>query len=147
MFTTILYVILTVITYAFFNQGVLKYVIWPTLSMTKVVQMPFIERFEYLFIFSWMLVILPPVCLCIWSVTRGFKGVFNSKPSLTLAGIHILINVFSFILNDRIMIQVFKDITAKMSTYILLVYIPLLYVFVTVKNKLSTNKSGPSQDG
>lgn len=119
LFTTLTYLILTIITYAFYNQGMLKYIIWPTLSMTKIVQVPFIERFEYIFIFSWLLVVMPPMCLCIWAITRSLKEMLNIKSSFSLTGILVLVNILSILLIDRDSIHFVKKATTQLSIYIL----------------------------
>lgn len=142
LFTTLTYIVLTIITFAFYSQGQLNHVIWPTLVMTKIVQIPFIDRFEYFFIFSWLLVLLPPICLSLWSVTRGLKYVFNFKPTYSLLGVLLLINLSTIFLNERTTLQNIQKITSDMGLYILLLYIPALYIVVLIKNQfISKNET------
>lgn len=41
--------------------------------------MPFVERFEYIGIANWNLIILPNVCISIWIASRLIKRVFNIR--------------------------------------------------------------------
>ncbi|MDP4172027.1 MAG: GerAB/ArcD/ProY family transporter, partial [Bacillota bacterium] len=79
MFTTILYTLLTVTTFAYFSEGQLQKNVWATLTMWKIVQMPFVERFEYIGIANWNIVILPNVCIAIWCASRVLKRTINIK--------------------------------------------------------------------
>ncbi|MBR8646306.1 GerAB/ArcD/ProY family transporter [[Brevibacterium] frigoritolerans] len=36
--------------------------------------MPFVERFEYIGIATWVLVLVPSVCLYMWVSARGFHN-------------------------------------------------------------------------
>lgn len=136
LFTTITYTTLTIITFAFFTEGQLLNLTWPTLHMTKIVRIPLIERFEYIFIFSWLVVILPPICLSIWSVVRGFKVILNFKPSYTLLGTLILVNISNLLIKDMDSNELLYKITSEIGFYLLFAYVPLLYVFVLVRSKI-----------
>lgn len=141
LFTTFSYVLITIITFAYFSGGQLEHIIWPTLVMTKIVQVPFIDRFEYIFIFCWLLVVLPPICLCIWSISRGMKEMFNFTPSYTLIGILILLNITPILFNERDSIEMIKTLASLSGFYILLLYIPILYLFVLIVNKFFRKKA------
>ncbi|WP_078379958.1 GerAB/ArcD/ProY family transporter [Sutcliffiella halmapala] len=141
LLTTVLYTILAIFTFAYFSEGQLKYMIWPTLIMTKIVWIPFIERFEFIFIFSWLLVILAPICLSLWSTVRGFKRLFHIKPRYSLIGALILLNITPFFLQDRENIEMLGKITSEMGFYLLFLYIPLLFVYVTIVRKIKVRKN------
>lgn len=79
LITTIFYTGLTVITFAYFPPGLLDRSIWSTLEMWKIVKLPFVERFEYLGIANWTLIILPNVAISLWAASRGIKRIFHIK--------------------------------------------------------------------
>ncbi len=140
LFTTVTYTILTIITFSFFSEGQLKHLVMPTLVMTKIVEIPFIERFEYIFIFSWLLVILPPMCLSLWSVTRILKDTFKFKPSYTLISILILLNLSTLLIKDISSIYILIKISSEIGFYIILVYLPFLYIYVLIVNFFRNKK-------
>ena len=42
-------------------------------TLLEIVHFSFMERFEYVFIFIWLLVIIPPMCISMWACTRIAK--------------------------------------------------------------------------
>ena len=52
--------------------------------MLKIIKVPFIQRFEYIIIFLWFLIILPNLCLTIWSACRISKYSFHIPFNITL---------------------------------------------------------------
>ena len=84
VFTTILYVILALVSLMYYSQGQLHHTIWPTLTMLKIIKVPFIQRFEYIIIFIWFLIILPNLCLTIWSSCCITKKSFRIPFNITL---------------------------------------------------------------
>ncbi|MDQ7861712.1 GerAB/ArcD/ProY family transporter [Peribacillus frigoritolerans] len=63
MFTMVIYIASILVSLAYYHQDQLKDVIWATLTLWKIVDLPFIERFEYIGISVWLFMVLPNVCL------------------------------------------------------------------------------------
>jgi spore germination protein (amino acid permease) len=141
LFTTVSYTILAIITFSFFSEGQLKHLLKPTLVLTKIVEIPFIERFEYIFIFSWFLVVLPPICISLWSVTRVLKSTLKIKPSYSLISIIILLNLSTIIIMDKSSIDILSKISSEIGFYIILVYLPVLYIYVLIVNFFRNKKT------
>lgn len=141
-FTTILYLMLMVISLAYFSGGQLERTIWGTLSMFKIVRFPFIERFEYVAITFWILIILPNLMFYLWSGSRGLARIFNKKEKkfnwLLLA---ILYVSFLYPMN-RMEINMANDYFAKVAFYIVFCYPFLLYGAVLIKKKFFQKKDG-----
>lgn len=57
--TTIVYTYLMILTLAFFSEKQLASAIWAYLSMIKIIQFPFIERFEYIIVSVWAFLYYP----------------------------------------------------------------------------------------
>lgn len=83
-FSTLIYVVLAIVSFMYYSEGQLNHTIWPTLTMLKIIKVPFIQRFEYIIIFVWFLIILPNLCLTIWSSCQTMKRSFHISFKFTL---------------------------------------------------------------
>ena len=136
LFTTLLYTGFMLITIFYFSYDELQKSVWATLTMWKIVEFPFVERFEYIGIASWYLVILPNICIPIWISSRLLKRIVNlrQKKGVLLIAISILIAVLLFDTRDRI--NVLNNFTAKMGFTFTALYIPVLFICVMIKKKV-----------
>lgn len=134
--TTTVYTFIAVITFAFFSQKQLEKTVWATLSMWKIVEMPFVERFEYIGIANWCLVILPNVCISIWCASRILKRMTPMKHKHTLLIICLIcLSTLSFF-TDRKEVNVLNDMTNKIGFYINYLYVPALLILVIIMKKV-----------
>jgi spore germination protein (amino acid permease) len=132
-FTTILYLALMVVSLAYFSGGQLERTIWGTLSLFKIVRFPFIERFEYVAITFWVLLILPNLMLYMWAATRGISRIFNKKEqkvSWILIAFIFLTLLYPL---TRVQINMFNDYFARGALYIVFVYPLFLFGAVLIK--------------
>ncbi|WP_261133367.1 spore germination protein [Bacillus sp. Marseille-Q3570] len=132
-YTTFLYLLVTLLTFVYFSQGQLKHILWPTLVMTKIVEMPFIMRFEFIFIFTWLLVILPAVCIPIWCCTRILKKITKIKPRKSLYTIMSLILLSSILIDDRLKVDALGKFASETGFYFIYSYIPLLFIIFSIR--------------
>ncbi|WP_420488383.1 GerAB/ArcD/ProY family transporter [Gottfriedia acidiceleris] len=100
---------------------------------------PFLERFEYILISSFLIKVISILALLLWSTSRGLKLIFKWKQKYTL----ILISVISFIvcqlLKTRYQINTFTDYTSKIALYLFYFYIPLFsIIFMLTKSEKTT---------
>lgn len=139
-YTTLLYTFIAIVTFMFFTQGKLAHLTWPTLTMIKIIQFPFLERFEFIFIFTWLLVVLPVICIYLWSAMRAIKWtVPKIKPTIILA---VMLLAFFYVNSQMIDIE-FSYLMGKMVTYsgmvFLFGYIPLLFLISVLRNKVKNS--------
>lgn len=134
--TTLIYTGLMMITISYFSEDQLKKSIWATLTMWKIVEMPFVERFEYIGIATWSLVILPNICISLWVASRLMRRIFNlrQKNGIIIVAIAVLI-VINFI-NTREEVGLINDYTGKIGFIFNFIYIPLLLVAVLIAKKV-----------
>ncbi|HZG73317.1 MAG TPA: GerAB/ArcD/ProY family transporter, partial [Chondromyces sp.] len=142
LYTTTLYTIITIITFMFFTQGKLEHLTWPTLTMIKIITSPFLERFEFIFIFTWLLVVMPVICIHLWSAIRSIKlTIPKAKPTYVLIG---LLAAFHFVNSQLLEIQ-YSHLMAKLVSYsglfFLFCYIPFLFLISVVRKKLKNKVS------
>ncbi|MCH6267343.1 MULTISPECIES: GerAB/ArcD/ProY family transporter [Neobacillus] len=137
LYTTILYLVITITTFSFFTQGKLKLLTWPTLTMIKIISFPFLERFEFIFLFTWLLVIIPPICLYLWASIRAIKLTFiNIKPTWALFFFLLCYFLYDSILVDMYFTQVLTKLFSYSGFIFLFGYIPLLFIIAFIKTKI-----------
>ncbi|MBP3963145.1 GerAB/ArcD/ProY family transporter [Paenibacillus lignilyticus] len=134
------YVILMFVTLMYFSQGLLKHTYWPTLVMVKVIEFSLIARVEFVFICIWLMLIIPVLCLSVWSCTRIIKRVTNLKPTWSLYGILIAIFAASLPFNDRVKIEWLGRNVVELGFYFIYAYIPLLFILYLIRSLFSQRK-------
>ncbi|MFD6207829.1 GerAB/ArcD/ProY family transporter [Peribacillus sp. NPDC060253] len=133
LITTLITVFVYVVSLVFYSQKQLVLNIWPTLTMTSIVEFPFIQRFEYIDISWWAIVIIPNMTISLWAASRGIKRLFNVQQKYPLWGISIfilLINIFVFDIDS---IYVLNKIINPYGVLFIVVYLPLLLVIIYIK--------------
>lgn len=140
LFTTLLYLALMVVSLAYFSGGQLERTIWGTLSLFKIVRFPFIERFEYVAITFFVLLILPNLMFYLWSASRGIARIFNkNEKKINWIFLAVLYMSLLYPLN-RVEINMVNDYFAKAAFYVVFCYPFLLYGAVLIKKKLFRKK-------
>ncbi|MGM0753703.1 MAG: GerAB/ArcD/ProY family transporter [Bacillota bacterium] len=134
--TTIIYTLIAIISFAFFSQKQLEKTVWATLSMWKIVEMPFVERFEYIGIANWCLVILPNVCISLWCASRTIKRMTPLRHRHALVIICILCLCTLTFITDREQVNFLNTISGQIGFYFNFIYIPALLVLVTIMKKV-----------
>lgn len=139
-FTTILYLTIMVVSLAYFSGGQLERTIWGTLSLLTIVRFPFIERFEYVAITFWVLLIMPNLMLYMWAATRGISRVFGKKEQKVSWKLLIFLFLTLLYPLTRVQINMMNDYFAKGAFYIVFIYPFLLFGAVLVKKKFFRKK-------
>lgn len=140
--TTLFYTGIAILTFAFFSEGQLENTIWPTLTIWKIVEMPFVERFEYIGIGNWVLIILPNICLALWCGSRIIKKVTKIRQRKVLVLFCMVVLFISQFFETREMINRLNDLVGKAGFYFNYVYIPILFLFLLIARKVrSKNES------
>lgn len=140
-FTMLIYLVIIFISTVFYNEEQVKHVIWPTLTLGKIPEIPFIERMEYIIISIYVLVVFPIICLAIWSVTRGLKRMFSLKQCLSLPVVLIAIFIASLFFNTREEIDQLGKFVSTTGFYLVIGYIPFLYLLSLFMKRLKGKAS------
>ncbi|SEM76039.1 spore germination protein (amino acid permease) [Mesobacillus persicus] len=136
-YTTILYTSITIITFLFFSQGKLEHLTWPTLTMIKIITFPFLERFEFIFIFTWLLVVMPVICITMWSAIRSIKlTIPKVKPTYLLVGLLVVFHFVNVQLNEIQYSIPFAKIVNYSGLIFLFGYIPFLFLIAVIRKKM-----------
>lgn len=140
IYTLIVYLIITLISFLYFNQEVLQHLPWPTLMMVKIVKFSFLERFEYVFIFIWLLVIISPICISLWACTRIVKRTFSIPPKATLLFLLIAEMIVSVYLQEFKSVDYLVNFTSNVGIGFVFVYLPLLLIIKWIKSYFMKNR-------
>ncbi|KEK23440.1 GerAB/ArcD/ProY family transporter [Bacillus gaemokensis] len=130
-----IYLIITFLTIAYFSEGHLEKTVWPTLTMWKIIRLPIVERFEFMGVITWTMVVLPNICLCFWAASRGVKKIFKvQQKSILVLSLVIVFMAICSLSNPEI-----KQVNRIVSTagfYIGFVYIPILFIIYQIRYKM-----------
>ncbi|QOR66125.1 GerAB/ArcD/ProY family transporter [Cytobacillus suaedae] len=144
-YVTFIYLAYALTAFMFFSEAQLEKQIWATLSMWKIVELPFVARFEYIGIASYVLIILPNICLALWASSRGIKRIFSIKQKSALIIQMIVALLVISLLNSRQVINLANDILAELGFYFNFLYIPLLFVLLVIRTKMrEKNEENPN---
>jgi spore germination protein (amino acid permease) len=139
-FSTLVYTYICIVTIIYFSEEQLQKNVWATLTIWKIIELPFVERFEYIGIANWNIIILPNICLALWSASRCLKDTFafNQKYSLFFV---LLITYFSVNLyQTRGEISLMNDMIGQIGFYIMFVYIPIIFFLTFIIRKIRKGK-------
>ncbi|MDQ0898012.1 GerAB/ArcD/ProY family transporter [Paenibacillus sp. V4I7] len=139
--STSIYLVLTLLAFMFFSQGQMKHIIWPTLTMLKTIEIPLIQRLEYIVISIWFLKIIATVSIFLWSACRGLKIAVNIKhrtSSLIFLAGFLTMQILFF--KDRSSISILSMVVSNIGFYFIYVYIPILFVIVLLRSKFMSRK-------
>ncbi|MED4582830.1 GerAB/ArcD/ProY family transporter [Brevibacillus choshinensis] len=133
LFTTFIYVSLMIVSIVYYSGPQLLRTVWATLNLYKIVELPFLERFEYIAVAYWMFIITPNCFLYIWASTRGISKIFRMKQRTSLYGLCFLMIILTMIIQTRDQIDSFTDFVGYAGLVLSFGYPIVLYVLVTVK--------------
>ncbi|MEC1521378.1 GerAB/ArcD/ProY family transporter [Neobacillus niacini] len=133
LFTTIIFTLATLISIVFFASNSLEKTIWPVLSMFKIVRLPNLERFEFIAVSFWMLIILPNMCFYLWAASKGFSRILGKRQKSGVWIIAIVTFAATFLIKSRYQMNTITDVVAKLGFYFAFCYPVLLAMIVFIK--------------
>ena len=142
LLTTLMYLAVILVSLTYFSGEQLNKTIWATLSLFSIVQFPFIERFEFLAVCFWMLIILPNLCLYVWAAHRGLTGMINISAKKFIWIFSIIVLLLTIFIKSRILISTINTSFAQVAFYVVFIYPIVLYVFALVKKKFMSQQGG-----
>ncbi|PMC35077.1 spore gernimation protein GerB [Bacillus sp. UMB0899] len=139
-FSTIIYTLIMLVSLAYFSEEQLQKNVWATLTIWKIIEMPFVERFEYIGIANWCLIILPNICLTFWCASRCLKDTFKVNQRIVL----LIVLLGSFIIlcisQTREHINILNDLVGQLGFYIMFAYIPFIFISNIIMGKIKGRK-------
>ncbi|QPC46549.1 GerAB/ArcD/ProY family transporter [Mangrovibacillus cuniculi] len=132
IYTTIQITLVTIVCIGFFSDVSLEKTIWPVLSMFKIVRLPNLERFEFIAVSFWMLVILPNLALYLWAASRGVRHVFNIPQKYAVWIIVTVGFVAQYFLDSRLIMNLITDKLATTGMYMSFIYPVIIFLLVRI---------------
>ncbi|KGX90714.1 spore germination protein [Pontibacillus halophilus JSM 076056 = DSM 19796] len=140
-FTTFLIFIVTFVSIGYFSGDQLETMIWATLAMFKIIKFSVLERFDFVAVGLWLMVILPNLILILWAMTSGGKRLFQFKQKKSVYAFaiiaYIVVNLFEY----RMDINMLTDWTAKIGSVIAFIYPVILLPIVLIKKRVQRRKA------
>ncbi|MGE1164825.1 GerAB/ArcD/ProY family transporter [Peribacillus simplex] len=133
--TTLLTVLIYLVSLIFYSQKQLEMTIWPTLTMTSIVELPFIQRFEYIEISWWAIFVIPNMTIYLWAASRGIKRIFNVQQKYPLWAMSIIILLTNIFVFDQDSLYILNKIINPYSVLFLTLYLPLLLAIIYIKKR------------
>lgn len=138
LFTTLLYTLSAIVSFTFYSERQLKETIWPELSLIKIIRLSYLERFEYLYISMYLIIVSALLALLLWCSTRGLKRIFKKKQKNFLIILSLLSVVISQLINEQLKETLDKYVT-QMNLWIFYGYIPILLIIFTILRRRKQN--------
>lgn len=140
LFTNLLYLATMITSIVYFSGEQLLKTIWPTLSFFKIVTFPFIERFEFIAISIWLLLVLSSAIIPAWAASYGAKRIYGIKQKYALyAGLSIML-FSNFMVTTYLQIEKLGDLFSNASFYVVYTYPLVLFLLVKLKKKYRNKK-------
>ncbi|MES1042806.1 GerAB/ArcD/ProY family transporter [Peribacillus simplex] len=131
--TTLLLLLLYFISIVFYSQRQLEITIWPTLTLTSVIELAFIQRFEYIVVSWWAIIIIVNMVLPLWAASRGFKRLFNVQQKNSFFGMAIIILLVQIFVFDVDALHYLNKVINSYWVSFFVIYLPILLLMVKIK--------------
>ncbi|WP_035446111.1 GerAB/ArcD/ProY family transporter [Bacillus sp. UNC41MFS5] len=138
LFTTLLYTLSAIVSFTYYSERQLKEIIWPELTLIKIIRLSFLERFEYLYISMYLIIVSALITLLLWCTTRGLKRIFKKKQKNFLIILSLLSVVISQLINEQWKETLGKYVT-QLNLWIFYGYIPILLIIFTILRRRKQN--------
>lgn len=136
LMTIFIYFILTVIAFVFYSFPHLMHIIWGTMTLWMTVNLPFLERFEYVGITIWFFIIMPNLCLVIWGASRVGKVLFKWRQRILVVFLLVATLIVGAFFSNHHQIVLLNHFESNLGFYFLYGYIPLLFIYQTIVLKV-----------
>ncbi|GGA27769.1 GerAB/ArcD/ProY family transporter [Psychrobacillus lasiicapitis] len=145
LFTTVIYLIVMLVSLTYYSEGKLEKTIWATLTLFSFISFPFMERFEFVAICFWMLIILPNLCLYLWAAYRGAQRVIKISGTKFVWIFSLVVFIATMFIQSRTQINMINTQFGNIAFYIIFVY-PIILLFIVMLKKKFTSKKEQSDE-
>ncbi|WP_338588273.1 GerAB/ArcD/ProY family transporter [Paenibacillus sp. Y5S-9] len=124
----VVYLVFFTFTFMFFSHGQMKEHLWPTLSLISIIEMPLIQRMEYLVLSFWLLKMLAIIALGLWAACHCLKLEKSIRPSLGLKIATVLFVILIMVIRNSIQIEMMTEVYMRTGEVLIFIYLPLLFL-------------------
>jgi len=138
--TTFVYLSVMLVSIAYYSEGKLLKTVWATLTLFSFISFPFMERFEFVAVCFWMLIILPNLCLYLWAAYRGTIRLVKISGTKFVWIFSFLIFLSTLFIQSRTQIDMINTQYGKVAFFVVFVYPIFLYMITILKKKFTSQK-------
>ncbi|WP_186579320.1 GerAB/ArcD/ProY family transporter [Aquibacillus kalidii] len=138
--TTFLVLVVMIISIGYFSPTALEHMLWPVLTLFKVVEYPIIERFDLIVVTQWAMVIFPNFILFSWIITYGMKRLYGFTQRKTLLVVASLLLIGITFIKKQLLISTLLGSVSSAGFWIAFIYPLLLLPLVLIKKKFFSKK-------
>ncbi|MGM7702722.1 GerAB/ArcD/ProY family transporter [Pseudalkalibacillus sp. Hm43] len=136
LFAVFIYLGTALTSFVYYSENQITHVIWATISLWKIIELPFLARFEYIGIAIYVFVVLPNICLSLWAASRTLKRTFRFKQTYVIWAYMIVVVAACGVFRDRPEIDMLNSILGQSGFYLTSVYLPFLYLLQKIVLKV-----------
>ena len=138
--TTVIYTSVMLVSISYYSEGKLLKTVWATLTLFSFISFPFMERFEFVAVCFWMLIILPNLCLYLWAAYRGTIRLVKISGTKFVWIFSFFVFIGTLVVQTRIQINTLNNQFGKVAFYIAFVYPIILFIIIMLKKKFTSKK-------
>lgn len=140
LLSTSIYLAVMLVSITYYSEGKLVKTIWATLTLFSFISFPFVERFEFIAVCFWMIIILPNMCFYLWAAYRGATRLWNISGVKFVWLFSFFIFICSLVIQTRTQINTMNTIFGKVAFYVVFVYPILLWPIALLKKNFTSKK-------
>ncbi|MCT2537085.1 spore germination protein [Aquibacillus koreensis] len=132
LWSTLVYFVSVIAIFLYFNQDQLQHIVWPTLNLWKVINLPFVERFEYIGVTLHFTVVIATICLYLWAAAQTFFRISNRGYKVITIIILVMTVVGCNTVDNFVLIEQYTTQISYVGYYLVIIYIPFLYIYQSI---------------
>ena len=136
IFTALIILLSTVISIGYFSPLDLEKTDWAVLTVFKSVSFAFIERFDYIVVVEWLMIVIPTMALYMWAVTYGIKRLYAVSQKKTLYILSFILLIITSTIKYDFLLERISSIVSNIGFWVVFVYPFFLLPFVMIKKRL-----------
>ncbi|WP_027408317.1 endospore germination permease [Anoxybacteroides tepidamans] len=137
------FVFVTIICFIFYSPYEITHYLWPTLSLLKTIEFPFMERFEIVFLAAYLFVLSTTSFPYLFTAVFGISRMLNRQHHIGLLTVCIAIYiVVSLLYNPPFVdLKVFSQWWGKTGTIVAYIFPPCMLLYMKLYSLLKGRKS------
>lgn len=138
--TTIITLFVTMVVMGYLSYREISIEQWVLLILYKLQTFSFIERFDFIIVASWLIIIIPNMIILMWGITYGMKRMYKIPQRYTLYIASLISLAASPFFYEHFLIQKVINLSAQLGFWLVYVYPFILLPIVLIKKRLLENR-------
>ncbi|GGA25511.1 GerAB/ArcD/ProY family transporter [Paenibacillus physcomitrellae] len=122
------YLLVLFISLTYFTPNQMEELLWPTLSIISMIELPLMQRTEYMVLTLWLVKLLANIGLAIWASCQLLKKDMNIKPRVGLGWIMGIFIALMFLVTKPNQLKLMSVLYNHIGEYLVFLFIPLLFI-------------------